>query len=186
MTRWAEEHLKGVQAVLRYWGSPDYLHSAGLFHSIYGTGKTIQVSQFVFVVLVQLISRLPTVRLLRTEGFQGFSLPLSQRKVVRALIGERAEKLAFVFCMVDRASFDSTVFAWHETVPNDTTFRLRARPELGRFEMELNKEEWLDFTELTLADWLEQVEGASAKPNQFFLWEEGEAYSYRRLVCLKK
>ena len=32
-----DEHLKGVQAVLRYWNAPEYLCSAGLFHSIYGT-----------------------------------------------------------------------------------------------------------------------------------------------------
>ena len=37
----------------------------------------------------------------------------------------------------------------------------RARDELGRFLIPLqNEEEWLDFLELTLADWLEQVEGA--------------------------
>ena len=36
------------------------------------------------------------------------------------------------------------------------------------------------FIELTLADWLEQVEGASKKENPYFLWKEGEAYAYRR------
>jgi hypothetical protein len=29
-----DEHLQGVQAVLRYWGSPRHLSNAGLFHSI--------------------------------------------------------------------------------------------------------------------------------------------------------
>ena len=32
-----DEHLRGVQAVLRYWDAPEYVASAGLFHSIYGT-----------------------------------------------------------------------------------------------------------------------------------------------------
>lgn len=32
-----DEHLRGVQAVLRHFGAPDHLPSAGLFHSIYGT-----------------------------------------------------------------------------------------------------------------------------------------------------
>lgn len=150
-----DEHLKGVQAVLRYWGAPTHLTNAGLFHSIYGT-----------------------------EGFQGFSLPLSQREAIRSLIGEQAEKLAFVFCMLDRSTFDETVFAW--SYPNDnTTFQLRARPELGRFQMDLTKEEWLDFVELTLADWMEQVEGAAEKENKIFLWKKGQAYAYRRKAYAK-
>lgn len=32
-----DEHLKGVQAILRYWNSPVHVTNAGLFHSIYGT-----------------------------------------------------------------------------------------------------------------------------------------------------
>eukprot|EP00467_Chlorarachnion_reptans_P002416 CAMPEP_0114514796 /NCGR_PEP_ID=MMETSP0109-20121206/16356_1 /TAXON_ID=29199 /ORGANISM="Chlorarachnion reptans, Strain CCCM449" /LENGTH=309 /DNA_ID=CAMNT_0001694883 /DNA_START=316 /DNA_END=1245 /DNA_ORIENTATION=- len=152
-----DEHLKGVQAVLRNWGAPTHLANAGLFHSIYGT-----------------------------EGFQGFSLPLSQRNAVRSLIGGRAEKLAFVFCMLDRSTFDETVFAWAGRVDeNATTHTLRARPELGRFRMELDSEEWLDFVELTLADWLEQVEGAASKANGLYRWRVGEAYSYRRAAYEK-
>jgi hypothetical protein len=153
-----DEHLKGVQAVLRYWGAPKHLCDAGLFHSIYGT-----------------------------EGFQGFSLPLSQRDAVRSLIGSKAEKLAFIFCMLDRSTFDETVFAWsmEGTNHSDALFQLRARPELGRFSMELNKEEWLDFLELTLADWLEQVEGAAAKPNDLYGWDLGQAYAYRRTAYQK-
>ena len=29
-----DEHLRGVQSVLRFWGAPSYLYNAGLFHSI--------------------------------------------------------------------------------------------------------------------------------------------------------
>lgn len=153
-----DEHLKGVQAVLRFWKSPEYLTNAGLFHSIYGT-----------------------------EGFQGFSLPLSERPAIQKLIGEKAERLCFVFCMVDRYTFDETVMAWEkEDVANTTAaYTLRSRPELGRFEMTLSKAEWLDFVELTLADWLEQVEGAASKPSSLFLWKTGEAYAYRRQAYRK-
>jgi len=147
-----DDHLKGVQAVLRYWGAPSHLTRAGLFHSIYGT-----------------------------EGFQGFSLPLTERAVVRNLIGQEAEKLCFVFCMADRYTVDRTVLDWQSSSPRDR-FVFRARPELGRFPMALNRTEWLDFIELTLADWLEQVEGAASKPSSLFLWEKGEAYAYRRLA----
>ena len=43
----------------------------------------------------------------------------------------------------------------------------------------------MDFVELTLADWLEQVEGAATKPSSLFLWKAGEAYAYRRLAYHK-
>eukprot|EP00980_Cylindrotheca_fusiformis_P017240 scaffold5322_cov88-Cylindrotheca_fusiformis.AAC.2 len=159
-----DEHLKGVQAVLRYWNSPNHLTKAGLFHSIYGT-----------------------------EGFQGFALPLSERSTIQKLIGKDAERLCFWFCMVDRSTFDTTILDWQPSPSKEeddnketTIFRLRSRPELGRFEMNLNKEEWLDFIELTLADWLEQVEGAATKPSDLFLWKTiGEAYAYRRLAYRK-
>jgi hypothetical protein len=150
-----DEHLKGVQAVLRYWGAPEYLTHAGLFHSIYGT-----------------------------EGFQGFSLPLSERGAIQSLIGTKAEKLCFVFCMVDRSTVDETVLEWKEQdrYHHDKMYKFKARPELGRFDILLDKEEWVDFIELTLADWLEQVEGAATKPSSLYLWKVGEAYSYRRLA----
>lgn len=119
------------------------------------------------------------------EGFQGFALPLSQRQDIINLIGEKAEYLAFVFCMVDRLTFDETVFNWTEPLPQNATFTLTSRPELGRFSMTLDKEQWLDFTELTLSDWMEQVEGAASKPNPIFLWKQGQAYSYRRYAYQK-
>ena len=84
--------------------------------------------------------------------------------------------------MVDRSTVDQTVFDWtkHDVNDKDKIYTFQARPELGRFEISLTKEEWIDFIELTLADWLEQVEGAAIKPSSLFLWKIGEAYSYRR------
>ena len=153
-----DDHLKGVQAILRFWNSPVHLTNAGLFHSIYGT-----------------------------EGFQGFSLPLSERSAITNLIGAKAEKLAYVFCMVDRSTVDETVFDWKKEDLSSTTsiYNFRSRPELGRFPISLTKDEWLDFLELSLADWLEQVEGAATKANPLFLWKKGEAYAYRRLAYRK-
>lgn len=152
-----DEHLKGVQAVLRYWGAPTYLTNAGLFHSIYGT-----------------------------EGFQGFALPLSERQAIQGLIGPLSEKICFWFCMIDRSTLDRTVFDWDGKIQDPAKkFQLQARPELGRFDIVMSKDEWLDFIELTLADWLEQVEGAASKPSDLFRWKKGEAYSYRRLAYRK-
>jgi hypothetical protein len=94
--------------------------------------------------------------------------------------------------MVDRSTVDKTVFKWNF---NDTTtatnnksgeiFSFLARPELGRFAIHLSKSEWVDFIELTLADWLEQVEGAAEKENPIFRWKVGEAYAYRRTAYAK-
>ena len=42
-----------------------------------------------------------------TEQFQRFALPLERRGEVRAQIGERAERLAYLNCAMDRASFDA-------------------------------------------------------------------------------
>ena len=44
-----------------------------------------------------------------TEKFQGFTLPLERRHEIRALIGDRAEYLAYLNCAMDRASFDRAV-----------------------------------------------------------------------------
>lgn len=148
-----DEHLKGVQSVLRNWNAPEYLANAGLFHSIYGT-----------------------------EGFQGFALPLSERDSVRALIGNSAEKLAWTFCMLDRWTMDEHLLQWKPGDPLQETYILLSRPELGRFPITLSQQEWIDFVELTLADFLEQVEGAAAKENPIYFWKKGEAYTYRRLA----
>lgn len=148
-----DEHLLGVQAVLRRWGAQEYLADAGLFHSIYGT-----------------------------EGYQGFKLPLSEREKLISLIGDKAERLVWIFCMVDRTTLDATLYM----DPSAVKYELRARPELGRFPIILRGEqEWLDFIELTISDWLEQVEGAASKPNCFYNWKVGDAWGYRRLAYRK-
>ena len=145
-----DNHLVGVQSVLRSWGASEKLCNAALFHSIYGT-----------------------------EGFQGFKLPLSKRDEIAQLIGPEAERLAWIFCMVDRASVDETVL--RPPPPPGAPPAFRARIELGAFAMPLADEtEWLDFVTLSLADWLEQVEGAARHPNPAALWGAGEAWAYRR------
>ena len=152
--------LVGVQSVLRSWGAAEHLTNAALFHSIYGT-----------------------------EGFQGYSLPLSHRGEIAQLIGPKAERLAWIFCMVDRYSVDETVSSY-ESGASDVTSgappTFYARAELGAFPIPLkSKEEWVDFLTLSLADWLEQVEGAASKKvprpvGDRVLWAKGEAWAYRR------
>src|SRR5262249_47393578 len=73
-------HLIAVYRLMEGAGCDAELCAAGMFHSIYGT-----------------------------QQFQGFKLPLESRAEVRALIGERAEQLAYLNCVMDRASLDQVL-----------------------------------------------------------------------------
>ena len=74
-------HLIAVHRSLESHGCSQDVCRAGMFHSIYGT-----------------------------EKFQGFTLPLERRDEVRALIGDRAERLAYLNCAMDRASSTAPSF----------------------------------------------------------------------------
>jgi hypothetical protein len=93
---------------------------AGLFHSVYGT-----------------------------ERFQGFKLPLDQRAKIRALIGERAERLAYLNCAMDRASCDAALERAEPPYP--------IRDRLAGVEVALNGDDFDDLCRVHLYDWLEQV-----------------------------
>ena len=112
-------HLVSVFRDLEAWGCDQDLCRAGLFHSIYGT-----------------------------ELFRRWSLPLERRDEVRAVIGERAERIAFVNCMMDRSTFDALL-------ESDGPYCLRNR-ETGE-TIELSREDYDDLVRLHLCDWLEQV-----------------------------
>src|SRR4051812_2422004 len=84
-------HLANVHKLMREQGCGDDACRAGLFHSIYGT-----------------------------QQFQGFTLPLERRGEVRALIGERAERLAYLNCALDRATLDAAL-------ERDGPYRVRDR-----------------------------------------------------------
>ena len=112
-------HLVAVHRDLESWGCNRDVCRAGLFHSIYGT-----------------------------ELFRRWSLPLDRRADVRAVIGERAEWLAYVNCMMDRSTYDALL-------ESEGPFRICNR-ESGEI-MELSREDYDDLVRLHLCDWLEQV-----------------------------
>jgi hypothetical protein len=113
-------HLIGVYRYLESKGANDELCRAAMFHSIYGT-----------------------------ERFQGFKLPLERRSDVRALIGDRAERLAYVNCAMERASFDRAV--------EQTEGPYRLIDRLTGERVELSPEDFDDLCRVHLYDWLEQV-----------------------------
>lgn len=112
-------HLIGVYKDLESWGCERDVCRAGLFHSIYGT-----------------------------ERFQKFCLPIERRAEVRELIGERAERLAYLNCAMDRAPFDAGAVNG-----NSTHYRDRLTGE----EQELSQQDYDDLCTIHVCDWLEQV-----------------------------
>jgi uncharacterized protein DUF6817 len=113
-------HLIAVYRDLESLGCPEDVCRAGMFHSIYGT-----------------------------EKFQGFTLPLERRGEVRELIGERAERLAYLNCAMDRASFDSALDQTAE--PYSIVDRITGE------EIDLARHDFDDLCRVHLIDWLEQV-----------------------------
>ena len=93
---------------------------AALFHSIYGT-----------------------------EIFQDFTLPVERRAEVRALIGERAEYLAYVNCAMVRDTFDAAV------EQHGAPYVLQDR--LTGDSIEMSEQDFNDLVTIHLCDWLEQV-----------------------------
>ncbi len=114
-------HLIAVFRDLETRGCTQDVCRAGMFHSIYGT-----------------------------EKFQGFTLPIAKRALVRTLIGERAEWLAYMNCAMDRASFDRAVL---EQGNGPFAFTDRISGE----ELALETEDFDDLCRVHFYDWLEQV-----------------------------
>src|SRR5207244_2745864 len=112
-------HAIGVYRDLEAWGCDADICRAGMFHSIYGT-----------------------------ERFQLFTLPLDRRPDLQALIGDRAERLAYLHCAMDRTFFD-------QNLKRENSCRFRDR--FANVELELTPQDYHDLCVIQLCDWLEQV-----------------------------
>ena len=112
-------HLVGVFNDLEAWDAEIPVCRAGMFHSIYGT-----------------------------EMFQTFSFPLERRDEIKALIGERAEFVAWVNCVMDRSTFD-------QQIGGEAPYSIRDR--LTGEMIELDEEQFTDLCTVHLCDWLEQL-----------------------------
>jgi hypothetical protein len=121
-------HLVNVYNLLKAAECDEDVCRGGLFHSIYGT-----------------------------EKFQGFKLPLDRRADLVELIGDRAERLAYWNCMMDRGSLDERLTQTSEP------FVVRNR-ESGE-AMALTRQEFDDLCCVHLFDWLEQA------PRSRFGWD---------------
>ena len=70
------DHLVGTHDLLREWDARLALCNAGLFHSIYGT-----------------------------QNYQNVLVPLTERRVIRHLIGRESETIVYRFAIMDRKHF---------------------------------------------------------------------------------
>jgi hypothetical protein len=128
------DHLRGTHDVLARWGYSRPVCLAGAFHSIYGT-----------------------------EGFRGFILDLTERPRVANIIGEHAERLAFLNCAMERGSLDRLVHAHAVSGlrlndPPVGKLRSRCEPKLGLSgdeEFSLDGRSFPDMLALHLADFAE-------------------------------
>jgi hypothetical protein len=121
-------HLINVYNLMQSHGCDEELCRAGLFHSIYGT-----------------------------ERFQGYKLALERRADLAEMIGDRAERLAYWNCVMDRGSLDELLSQVNEP------YLLRIR-ESGEM-MPLTRRELDDLCCVHLFDWLEQA------PRSRFGWD---------------
>ena len=113
-------HLVGVYQDLERWGCGIDVCRGGMFHSIYGTAK-----------------------------FQNFCLPFERRTEVRELIGPRAERLAYLNCVMDRPRWDRIFLerTGERTLADRVTGETHA----------LAQQDFDDLATIHLCDWLEQV-----------------------------
>jgi len=128
------DHLVGTYEIVKRWGCSEHLCAAALCHSIYGT-----------------------------ESFSKNPATLENRKYLKETIGEKAERLTYLFGAHVKESL------WTNPVESPT-FRIQDRFENG--EIEISKDDFGDLVTLTLANWLEQrpraaIEHRALRTNEF-------------------
>jgi len=101
--------------LLRRWGLPEPVCYGGLFHSMYGT-----------------------------DGFKRNALTTDDRHEVRALIGEEAERLVYLFCSIRRISM------FESGAPEGIRFREAAR------RTPIAQHEWVALLHIEYANTLDQ------------------------------
>ena len=111
------DHLKATAAMLAAWGEEPAVCDAGLFHSIYGT-----------------------------ESFKRAIVSTDRRHDVAAVIGERAERLAFLFGAMTKRSF---FLALSPRGPGELTLLDRTQEPVARSDLR-------DLAHIFTANWLEQ------------------------------
>ena len=130
------DHLLGTRQLLVEWEARPALCDAGLFHSIYGT-----------------------------EHYELKAVPLTMRNEVQQLIGEEAESLAWLFCMIRHETL-------YQNLELEGEFRVQHR--LTDEWLPLTKIQFEDLLTMTIANTLE------AFPRCSWIWRRILRMSLRR------
>ena len=118
-------HLLGTLQYLRDWGLDEPVAVAGLFHSIYGT-----------------------------QSYTRQSTSLDDRHEMRARMGERAERLAWQFCVADPGGFFYEVDKRSPRLWNHIEHRL----------FETTAEDLKDLIDVEIANLIQQVDPEQVNP----------------------
>lgn len=122
------DHLIGTHQLLEKWGNADPVCLAGLFHSVYGTSH-----------------------------FTAQSVHLDNRREIAAVIGDRAEELAYLFCVTDRSGFFQQA---NESCP-------ALRNHVTDQQIITSTEVIADLIEIELANYVDQFDPALTYPKSF-------------------
>ncbi|MGI0119900.1 DUF6817 domain-containing protein [Zooshikella sp. RANM57] len=112
-------HSTRVYICMKGWGCADHSCDAAFFQSVYGT-----------------------------QIWQRKTLPIEQRSVLIDLIGEKAERLVFASCFMDRESF------YEQLHDNKKTFSLEHRNKGERIT--LTRHQFDELATIQLADFLQE------------------------------
>jgi len=127
------DHLLETRAILRRWRQPTWLQDAGALHSVYST-----------------------------DVYQRQLVPPARRDEVRAAVGARAERLAYLFGAISRTRF----FALMDDPDrrNDERLVLAARSSDLDATESITRDEAYDLLVLYMANEAEQVRGPAGEP----------------------
>jgi hypothetical protein len=127
-------HLTGTHAVLERWAQPPHVRLAGLVHSIYAT-----------------------------DAFTHALVEQSERALMRDLVGAEAERLAFLFCSIDRRELFSTIAA----APDDVASTLRLPQRDNAMPIDVTPAEAGDLLVIYMANEAEQAASADRSPGSW-------------------
>jgi hypothetical protein len=122
------EHLRGTYDVLASWSCPEHVRLAGLYHSVYGT-----------------------------EFFRTETIALDARERVKEAIGDPAEQLAFLFCVMRRSSL-------YDNLDRGAPYSVEDR-EGGRIAL-AGIEQFAELLALDVANRLEQLDRSPSSATQ--------------------
>jgi hypothetical protein len=128
------DHLIGTREILRRWLQPRWVQDAGVVHSVYSN-----------------------------EVYRKQLIPLTQRDRVRGVVGERAEALAYLFCVLSRRSLFAAIEARVRSVGDGLLVKRTDSSEVKW----VNPCDAAHLLLLHMANHAEQARGRSGEPGRW-------------------